>query len=54
MKWITPKVETELCEVDIEHMNLLGDWLWNGQTAPWCGQLGSPWSGQGTNWKGQS
>lgn len=47
MKWITPIITTELFEVDMEHMELLGDWPWSGQAkdCPWSAQT-APWSGQ--------
>lgn len=46
MEWKKPMIQAILTEIDIEHMDLLGDWPWggqgnnewSGQSAPWCGQ----------------
>ena len=50
MKWNKPVLQSILSEVDMEHMELLGDWSWSGQgPIPWSGQM-NHWCGQ---WAGQ-
>lgn len=47
MKWSKPVVQSILNEIDMEHMDLLGDWAWSGQgDIPWQGQT-NHWCGQG-------
>lgn len=53
MIWQKPKINAIFDSVDIEEMDLLGDWSWSGQVAGWGGQKQN-WSAQNAYWNGQA